>query len=235
VADVGPVHVRMYGRVDVLVGGQRCLLPAGRAIELLVLLAAWPGTVVLDAALAGRLSDVPSSAVDNEVHRLVTALRRSVTEVDATVGDLWINNVHGGYQVNPEFVTSDLGEARALLDADPMDTSVAWWSEPLIGLQPEPFIHVFAQLEDTALALASRALTDFRASLGRLEIEQLLELLARHPHEEQLWSQLVDVAVASGDPGTVTDIRMELQVLYDGMGQPIPPDLAERLDRAGAT
>lgn len=231
---MGPVHVRMYGRVDVLVGGERCLLPAGRAIELLVLLAAWPGTVVLDGALASRLSDVPSAAVDNEVHRLVTALRRSVTAIDATVGDLWINNVHGGYQVNPDLVTSDLDEARALLDADPMDTSVTWWAEPLIGLPHEPFVHVLAQLHEIALALAGRALTVFGGSLGRVEFERLLELLSRHPHEDQLWSQLVDVAVATADPGIVADVRMELQVLHGGMGQPIPADLAERLDRAGA-
>lgn len=232
---MGPVHVRMYGRVDVLVNGQRALLPAGRAIELLVLLAAWPGTVVLDGALASRLSDVPSTAVDNEVHRLVTALRRSVTEVDASVGDLWINNVHGGYQVNEELVTSDLGEARRLLDANPMDTPVTWWSEPLLGLEPEPFVHVRAQLDDTALALAGRALTDFAADLGRMELEQLLELLARHPGEHQMWGRLVDVAVASGDPGTVSDVRMELEVLHMGLGQPVPADLLERLDHAGTT
>lgn len=232
---MGPVHVRMYGRVDVLVNGQRALLPAGRAIELLVLLAAWPGTVVLDGALAGRLSDVPSTAVSNEVHRLVTALRRSVTEVDASVGDLWINNVPGGYQVNEELVTSDLGEARKLLEANPMDTPVTWWSEPLLGLEPEPFVHVHAQLDDTALALAGRALTDFAKDLGRMEFEQLLELLARHPDEHRLWGRLIDVAVASGDPGTLSDVRMELEVLHGSMGQPIPPELVERLDHAGTT
>lgn len=232
---MGPVHVRMYGRVDVLVNGQRALLPAGRAIELLVLLAAWPGTVVLDGTLASRLSDVPSTAVSNEVHRLVTALRRSVTEVDASVGDLWINNVPGGYQVNEELVTSDLGEARKLLEANPMDTPVTWWSEPLLGLEPEPFVHVHAQLDDTALALAGRALTDFARDLGRMEFEQLLELLARHPDEHRLWGRLIDVAVASGDPGTLSDVRMELEVLHGGLGQPIPPELVERLDHAGTT
>ena len=230
---MGPVHVRMYGRVDVLVNGQRALLPAGRAIELLVLLAAWPGTVVLDGALASRLSNVPSTAVDNEVHRLVTALRRSVTEVDASVGDLWINNVPGGYQVNAELVTSDLGEAKALLAANPMDTSITWWTEPLIGLEPEPFVHVHAQLDETALALAGRALTAYATSLGRVEFEQLLELLTRHADEHHLWGRLIDVAVASGDPGNLGDVRMELEMLHGGMGQPIPSDLVERLGHTG--
>lgn len=229
---MGPVHVRMYGRVDLLVGGQRCLLPAGRAIELLVLLASWPGTVVLDATLADRLSDVPSTAVENEVHRLVTALRRSAMEADVKLGDLWINNVAGGYQVNPDLVTSDLSEAKALLHGDPMDTSVMWWTEPLMGLPPDPFIHVLAQLDETALALAARTMHHFRSELGRVEMERLLELLSRHPHEEQLWSDLVDTAAANSDPGAVSDVRMELQVMYGGMGRPIPPELLERLDRA---
>ena len=37
-----------------------------------------------------------------------------VTEVDTTVGDLWINNVHGGYQVNAELDVM-LGIIYALL------------------------------------------------------------------------------------------------------------------------
>lgn len=224
------VHVRMYGRVDIIVDGQRCLLPAGRAVELLVLLSAWPGTIVLDATLAGRLADIPSAAVDNEVHRMVTAVRRSVQEVDASLGDLWIRNVPGGYQVDSDLVSSDLTVAQELLDGDPNDTEVMWWSEPLLGMDLDPFLHVYARLDDLAMQLAERVLTEFTPTLGRIEFERLLELLARHPDQTDLWSRLVEAAIGSGDAGVAGDVRMELQVLQRDMD--VPADWLDRLTAA---
>jgi len=226
---VGPIHVRLYGRVDLLVNDQRCLVPAGRSLELLVLLAAWPGTVVIESMVTGRLAATPSVAVHNEVSHLLSSLRRSVTEVDPAMTDGWIERVHGGFAVAPEFVSSDLSEAEALLEADPNDTSVMWWSEPLVGLPEEPFLHIRSRLDTLSLDLARVALTRPQSTIGRVEIDRLLELLSRHPDAQELWALLVDAAIAIGDESAIRDVRTELDFVYRSLGEPIPAAMLDRL------
>jgi hypothetical protein len=221
--------VRLYGRVDLLVNNQRCLVPAGRALELLVLLAAWPGTVVIESTVTGRLAATPSIAVNNEVSHLLSSLRRSVNEVDPTMTDGWIERVHGGFAVAPEFVSSDISEGKTLLEGDPNDTSVMWWAEPLVGLPEEPFLHIRARLDSLALELARVALTRPEPAIGRVEIDRLLELLSRHPDEQELWALLVDAAVATGDESATRDVRTELDFVYRSLGEPIPAEILERL------
>lgn len=228
---MGPVHVRMYGRVDLLVNDQRCLVPAGKAIELLVLLAARPGAIVLDGIMTGRLAGTPTVAMENEVHHLISALRRSVHEVDRSLSDDWIQRVQGGYELNRNLVTSDLTEAEALTESDPNDTAVMWWAEPLSDLPPDPFLHVRAGLDAVALRLAHRAMTEYASTLGQVEVERLVELLARHPHEQELWSELADLAVATGDPAALATVKMELQVMQRDR-IPVPEGLIDRLDAA---
>lgn len=228
---MGPVHVQMYSRVELLVHGQRCLIPAGRSLELLVLLSAFPGTIVVEGALYDRLGATPSAAVDNELHRHVSALRRAVHAIDPAISDDWIHQVEGGYATDPQLVSSDITAVEELPDDDVLHTSLLWWTEPLPGLPLDPFLHVHARLDTAAMRLAGVAM-DHASSLDGADIDRLIELLARHPDQEDLWARLVEVAIQSDEPYALSNVKMELMVMQrDGLA-PFADGLLARIGEA---
>jgi DNA-binding SARP family transcriptional activator/tetratricopeptide (TPR) repeat protein len=209
--------------------------PKQRALLALLLL--HPGHPLSPGEIVGVLwgDDPPDSAI-NQVHRHVGLLRR-IFEADlkARGASRWLVRGSGGYRLDADPSSVDLGrfrvlrqEAAGLSDpaaaAEKLLAALDLWRGPIAaGLPDEIRTHpAFVAVEGEYLS-AIKSAAELAPSAGREVADRLLdatrEAAARHPLDEMLQARLMLVLAATGKQAEALEVfQVTRQLLADDLG-----------------
>jgi predicted ATPase/DNA-binding SARP family transcriptional activator len=196
------LEFRVLGPIDVVRNGRSLPLGGRRQQALLALLLLEQGRPVAADRLIDELWRDETPAGASTLPSYVSRLRRAL-------GDLaLIEGSTAGYAlvVDPERVDAirferlvDEGRAalkqhRARRAADRLDAAIGMWrGVPFAGVADEGALHGEAdRLEELRLlALEERADAHLALGSGAELVDELEDLVRRHPHRERLWGQLM--------------------------------------------
>lgn len=244
-ADAQPqrkVAYRILGPVEVRVDGSLVPLGGARAQKALGVMLAEAGHVVpLDRLVATLWHDDPPATAKQQIHNVITGLRRLLEGVDAAA----TLTTHGsGYALElgaeDALDVSEFGRlvdtARQIVADRPLDAVFAlraalglWRGDALAGHSGIVIEAVSAGLNERRLA-AMEWLARLCIEHGRsAEISaDLRRWVADHPHRERLHALLMLALYSDGNKGEALEaFRRVRRVLADDLGLDAGPELAE--------
>jgi DNA-binding SARP family transcriptional activator len=205
------VDIRVLGPLEVTVRNQPIGLGGPRASRVLALLATNCGTVVPRDWIVDVLWDDPPSSARQQVHNVIHALRRVLTQADARAN---LTLTEGGYVLHTDGIGVDAVRFRNHLRgariaaargdrgeaADHLRHALAQWRGPaLAGLASGRLAPIATLLDDERIA-AVEQLAQLRLAAGESAAVtgELVRLVAEHPLRESLRAVLMKALYQDG-------------------------------------
>lgn len=197
------LYFRILGELEVLRGGERVRLAAGKLPVLLTTLLLRANHIVSVDELVDRLwGDTPPGRARGSLPTYVMRLRQALGD-DAKAPRL-IRTRASGYAIEIEPEQLDLLRFRKLVERageqDLHDALAIWPGEALTGIQSESLRQQeLPRLVEERLRVLERRI-DRDLELGRFAelTGELSELTARHPMRERFWGQRMHALYRSG-------------------------------------